>query len=151
MLRDAGINHVYRQVSDSFIYADLVMPSEVEFRKYELPVFIPSDLTEHGISLLPKAPPIEIILKSFHGGTSKHRYIGMDNVKVRESNSLFGGMPIVAEGPYPHTIIRFDWRNPFAHNGVRVMDEVLPESVADWFIDVRKATHTALKLSLIHI
>lgn len=141
VLRKAGIKHAYREVTDKWVLSDLVLPSDVEFKKYDLPTFSPDDMTKKRA----KAPPIEVIVKRYHGGTSKHRYNGMDGAKVRDKHPLYSGMTISSEGAYPSPIVRFDWRNPIRdETGNRVADEILPEDVADWFIDTKKARQTAL-------
>jgi phosphoribosylaminoimidazole-succinocarboxamide synthase len=147
VLKEAGIRHAYRQVSDRWVLADLVMPHPVEFAKYKLPPFVPGDLSPERLRTLPKAPPIEVIVKRYHGGTSKHRYKGMCGAPVRSSHKLYAGMAIEAEGAYPMPLIRFDWRNPIKDDkGDRVPDEILPESLAHLFIDTERAEHTALRL-----
>lgn len=119
VLKQAGINHSYLDVNDKFILSKLIK----------------------------SPPPIEVVVKAFHSGTSKHRYDGMSASVVRNSHPLFAGMKIEPEGAYPSPIVRFDWRNPLlAKDGkTRLADEVLGESQADWFIDVAKAKITALK------
>ena len=143
VIKAAGIDHAYREVGERFVLADLI----------EDP------------------PNIEVVIKEFHGGTSKHRYLGMNGSKVRENHPLYANVPIRDEDAYPHTLVRFDWRNPFWHpdkvrqsrlchpnlpaevfewpdhlkSYVRVADECLPDSMADWFIDTTAARHTALR------
>lgn len=148
VLREGGVKHAYQAVNERWVLADLVMPHSVEFAKYNIPHFVPSDLSVQECKNLPIAPPIEVIVKTMHGGTSKHRYQGMDGALVRESHFLFGKMPIYAEGAYPAPIVRFDWRNPLRNTktGDRIPDEILPEQMANWFIDVRKAEKTARKV-----
>ncbi|MBI4433969.1 hypothetical protein HY632_04280 [Candidatus Uhrbacteria bacterium] len=182
VLRAAGIRHAYREVTDQWVLADLVMPHAVEFRKYGLPAFVPLDLDAAAFAALPKAPPIEIIMKQFLTGTTKHGCIGLSGSRVRASHPFYAGMPITAEGAFPEMIVRFDWRNPLrdqqrgeqvtaqivdALEGAyapehrihelrdhaywqqllpwasRVADQILPDQVADWFIDVAKARRTA--------
>ena len=148
VLQRAGIKHAYEEVllDEGLIISKLVMPADSEFKKYGIVPFVPHDLDAEAISKLPRAPSIEIIVKNTHTGTSKHRYIGMSNSRVRESHPTLRNMVIEAEKPYPKTLVRFDWRNPLNHpdKGIRVADEILPEGVADYFIDVKKARHTAL-------
>lgn len=154
VLSKAGIKHAYRQIGENFVLADLVMPHIVEFRKYGLDRFMPvDDLKLSQIYRLAKGPPIEIIVKRFHGGTSKHRYLGMDNICVRDSHPLYAGMMIKKEDAYPCPIVRFDWRNPIRSLGHvnnlgddRVADEILPEDLADSLIDVKKAKQTAMRV-----
>jgi XTP/dITP diphosphohydrolase len=56
-------------------------------------------------------------------------------------------MRVKADGAYPLTLIRFDWRNPLlAPDGRRVQDEILPEPIADHVIDVARARATALRV-----
>ncbi|MBI2482927.1 hypothetical protein HYV74_01975 [Candidatus Uhrbacteria bacterium] len=182
VLRAVGIRHAYREVTDQWVLADLVMPHAAEFRKYGLPAFVPPDLDTAAIAALPKAPPIEIIVKQFLTGTTKHGCIGLADTRVRESHPFYAGMPITAEGAFPEMVVRFDWRNPLRDqkrgeqvtvqivdaleganatekriNAVRdraywqqllpwasrVADQMLPDQIADWFIDVAKARRTA--------
>ena len=144
VLRQAGVNHAYREVNDRWVLAELVMPHEVEFTKYSLPVFIPEDLTQGQIAALHHAPPVEIIVKTFHGGTSEHRYLHMHGSMVRSSHPLYAGEIIRNKDAYPHSFVRFDWRNPLKNNnGDRIADEILPDEMADWFIDVNRARQTA--------
>lgn len=149
VLKKAGINHAYEAVllDQNLIISKLVVPTDAEFKKYGMPPFVPPDLTPDQIKALPKAPPIETIIKNTHTGTSKHRYLGMDGATVRASHPTLAGSVISNEQPYPTTLVRFDWRNPLLHpeKHTRVADEILPESLADNFIDVKKARHTALR------
>lgn len=118
VLKIADIHHAYQEVNDRFVLAD----------KIENP------------------PPIEVIVKQFHSGTSKHRYYGMNNTQVRKSNPLYYEMKIQNEQAYPKLIVRFDWRNPFQDaNGNKLADEILCEDMADWYIDVKEAKKTALR------
>jgi phosphoribosylaminoimidazole-succinocarboxamide synthase len=96
--------------------------------------------------LVPRPPPIEVVVKAFHSGTSKHRYHGMAKTPVRASHPFYAGRSFTADGGYPAPLVRFDWRNPMWHpeTGARLADEVLADSQADWFIDVERARKTAL-------
>ena len=118
LLKENGINHSYIDYADEFVITHIV-----------------------------KNPNIEIVVKSNHTGTSKHRYFGMHGSTVRESHPYFGGMSIKNMESYPHPIVRFDWRNPFWHPDTHEMlaDEVLCEEQADWYIDVKEAKKTARK------
>jgi len=151
VLKRAGIKHSYQEVllDENLIISQLVMPAQSEFEKYGIVPFVPHDLTPAEIAALPRAPSIEVIVKNTHTGTSKHRYIRMNGAKVRASHPTLRGMPIAAELPYPKTMVRFDWRNPLIHpdKGIRVADEILPENIADYFIDVKRAHHTALRVN----
>lgn len=100
---------------------------------------------EFVITRLVKAPNIEVVVKANHTGTSKHRYFGMNGSKVRESHPYYGGFEITDMNPYPEPIVRFDWRNPFMHpiTKVPLADEVMCDSQADLFIDVKEAKKTA--------
>ena len=56
-------------------------------------------------------------------------------------------MTFEAEGAYPEPFVRFDWRNPLRDSsGKQLADEVLGDTMADWFIDVTKSRQTALRL-----
>jgi non-canonical purine NTP pyrophosphatase (RdgB/HAM1 family) len=147
VLRRAGVRHAYREVGEDLVLAELVLPHAVEFAKYRQPVFVPPDLSADEARRLLRAPPIEVILKCHHTGTSKHRYLGMSGQAVRASHPLFAGLAIEADGAYPLTLVRFDWRNPLLGlDGRRVQDEILPEPIADHFIDVARARVTALRV-----
>jgi len=116
-LREKKINHSYQDFQDGIIVSKYVK----------------------------NAPPIEVIVKAFHSGTSKHRYYQMNKHPIREG-LIHCGTRIEAEQPYPKPIVRFDWRNPLHDaNGKTLADEVLCEEQADWFIDVNVAKKTALK------
>jgi phosphoribosylaminoimidazole-succinocarboxamide synthase len=88
-----------------------------------------------------------VIVKRYHGGTSKHRYRGMHGIRVRPSHPFYGDVQLVDDGAYPEPIVRFDWRNPLRDaSGERVPDEILPEDLANLFIDVKAARRTALRV-----
>lgn len=120
VLQDAGIKHAYNAINDRFVFADLVKDP----------------------------PPIETIVKGFHSGTSKHRYVGMAGTPIRSNHPYFAGQIFGPEGAYPGPIVRFDWRNPLHHptSGVVLADEVLGADQADWYIDTVKARKTALRV-----
>ncbi len=117
VLRRAGIRHAYEFFENGFILSRWIQD----------------------------APNIETIVKAYHTGTSKHRYYGMDKYPVQD-RCLWHGMKIENMGPYPHPIVRFDWRNPMIHpeTGERLSDEILPDEMADWFICTKEARETAL-------
>ncbi len=133
---DAGLKHTYIDVNDRWILSKLVLQPEI---KGQPKPFRPDDLKPEEISKLSIAPPIEVIAKARHTGTSKHRYYGFDTYPTRT------GETIEKEGLYPEPIIRFDWRNPMYHPETheRLADEILPETIADWFIDTDQARQTA--------
>jgi hypothetical protein len=118
-LKAAGIRHAYREINDRWILADLVLPHKVEFDKYGIPPFVPPDLSEGEIEALPKAPPIEIVVKRFLTGTTKHGCLGMAGSTVRSSHSAYEHLPLEGDGALPEMIVRFDWRNPL-HDPVRL-------------------------------
>lgn len=71
----------------------------------------------------------------------------MNECFVRGSHSFYTGMKFENEGPYPQPIVRFDWRNPLHDDkGNRLADEILPDSLADLFINTKAARATALKV-----
>src|SRR5262249_6869420 len=144
VLAAAGIKHAYRQVSERWALADLILqPITARDPK----PFRPADLSAEEIERLAVAPPIEVVLKRMHSGTSKHRYFGMAGHPVRKSHSLYAGSTFAADDAYPQAIVRFDWRNPLKDDKEnRLQDEILPDTVADWFIDTAKARATALKV-----
>jgi len=144
VLRGAGIPHAYRNVNDRWVLADLVLQPSSPLAPAP---FRPSDLTPSELAALPMAPPIEVVIKRMHSGTSKHRYFGMAGSPLRKSHPLVAGFRFDAADAYPPPIVRFDWRNPLHDdNGNRLADEILPEPVADWYIDVSKARDTALRV-----
>jgi phosphoribosylaminoimidazole-succinocarboxamide synthase len=177
-LQNKGIKHAYYYVENNFIIAQLVMPSEVEFKKYGLPVFVPPDLSKERIENLPKAPPIEIIVKRYLTGTTKHQCDGLVGTKVRSSHPFYSNFELKSDGPLPEMLVRFDWRNPLRKEGRgakmllqimdknvdsvpyplrdniinygdRVADVCIPEQIADLFIDVERAKRTAFMTGMI--
>lgn len=151
ILRQGGIPHAYIQVTDKWVLAHLVVPHDSEYAKYDLPAFAPHDLTAAQFAALPRAPPVEVIIKRFHSGTSKHRYKGMQGLQVRPGHPM-AGVAIHDEDAYPQTLVRFDWRNPLTwvdpktDERARVADEILPRPVAEWMIDTGGAEQLALRL-----
>jgi phosphoribosylaminoimidazole-succinocarboxamide synthase len=182
VLQAAGIRHAYRQVTDRWVLADLILPHPVEFRKYGLPPFTPPDLSAAEIARLPLAPPIEIIVKQYLTGTTKHNYVGLEGSRVRAGHPFYAGLFLTGEEALPEMLVRFDWRNPLAVPGRgrraadqvlqglesleadssapepawlgevrarlvswadRTPDQMLPEQLADLFIDVARARRTA--------
>lgn len=138
-LQKSGVKHAYTDFTDSYIVADLLL-SSTESK------FIPSDLSAKQIKKLQVAPPIEVVVKSRHVGTPKHRYYQFENYPLRSDHPAFDGLVIKPDDTYPETIVRFDWRNPMhSKDGQRLADETLSEQMADWFIDVEKAKDTALR------
>jgi phosphoribosylaminoimidazole-succinocarboxamide synthase len=99
--------------------------------------FTPQDIN---VSNLPVFSPIEVIVKKSHVGTPKYRYRDIDKYPTRNCQ-------IIKEaGDYPNIIVRFDWRNPLHdENNKRLADEVMPEEMADWWIDTKQAKNTAKK------
>lgn len=89
VLRHAGIDHAYVDVGeDEFILSRLVR----------------------------EPPPIEVVVKAFHSGTSKHRYYGMGTThKVRSNHPFYAGAGWGPDDGYPGPVVRFDWRNPMWH------------------------------------
>ncbi len=172
ILAKAGIRHAYQEFSKEFILASLIMPHRVEFEKYKTPIFRPADLTQRSIEELPRAPPIEVIAKRYLTGTTKHGCIGMVGSSVRASHKFYADMKLEADGALPEMLIRFDWRNPLTQPGRgqqmanllglevgdvqqrvvaygdRVADTVLPEQIADWYIDVPKSRRTAFMAAI---
>jgi len=196
VLQQHGVSHAYLQVGTSFILSRLVLPCAAEFKQYNCEVFHPPDLSPAQLAQLPRAPPIEVIIKTFHGGTSKLRYKGMHGSSVRPCHAQHQRGCIRDEEPYPSPMVRFDWRNPLDQRhadvkgpdgtaremleqcmetadtfrprmphddstlrkvsealGVildpataRVADEIMPEPLADYFINTAMARQTALNL-----
>jgi phosphoribosylaminoimidazole-succinocarboxamide synthase len=119
VLKDAGVQHAYQEITDRFVLAKLI----------------------------DRPPPIEVVVKAFHSGTSKHRYYGMAGTPIRASHPFYAGKTFDPDGGYPAPLVRFDWRNPMHHpkTGQPLADEVLGDEQANWFIDVAKARVTALR------
>jgi phosphoribosylaminoimidazole-succinocarboxamide synthase len=117
ILEKNGIAHAYKEITDEFILADLVMPHEVEFEKYGIKPFVPPDLSLKKIEKLPRAPPIEIIAKRYLTGTTKHGCVGMAGSVIRKSHQFYNKMILEPNGALPEIIIRFDWRNPLNQEG----------------------------------
>lgn len=151
VLKKAGIQHAYRQINDRFVLAELICQPKT---LHGPTPFVPPDMnaerggsewyTNHPSAI---APPIEVVVKRMHSGTSKHRYFGMSGYPVRIKHPLYEGLTFENDGDYPEPIVRFDWRNPLLDDkGKRLADEILPDSVADWFIDTNEARKTALKV-----
>jgi len=136
ILREAGIQHTYKEITDRWIRSQLVLQPVVQGTPAP---FRPNDLTKEELATLPVAPPIEVVAKTVHSGTPKHRYYAMTE------HTTINGWPIRADKPYPQPFIRFDWRNP-THDlsDNRLADEVLPEPMAKWFINVSEAQKTAM-------
>ncbi len=143
VLRSAGIRHSYIDVNDFWILSTLVLQPVTNSNPKP---FRPDDLSPEQLDQLPIAPPVEVVVKRVHSGTPKHRYYQFDDYGVRASHPQFPGAALQIDGPYPEALVRFDWRNPMVDgNGQRLADEVLPEPMADWFIDVNQAKQTAMK------
>ena len=137
----AGAYHTYRGFNDGLIVSELVMP---ESTGEEINTFVPTDLPTDRRERISKATPIEVVVKRFHTGTPKHRYFGMSGTTARNGIGFGSGQPIKEDQKYPQLVVRFDWRNPMhSPNGERLADEVLPETMANWFIDVESASQTA--------
>lgn len=136
-----GSFHSYNQINDHWVLSDLLLERASVMNPNP---FRPKDMYWEDLRY---APPIEVIIKRFHSGTSKHRYFGMGGTSVRQSHPLYGGHYINSENAYPVPIVRFDWRNPFQDpNGKQLADEILPDSMADFYIDVKEARKTALRV-----
>lgn len=168
VFKDVGVDHAYERVNDRWVLSRLVMPHPAEFARYRQDPFVLRDVPEDVARLVPTAPPVEVIVKDFHGGTSKHGYVGMSGTRVRQGHPLYAGFRVDAEGAYPATVVRFDWRNPIAvcsacgapwpdedvascacgREGAerrRVEDRAMPEDIADLYIDAARARQTALR------
>jgi len=144
VLAQAGIRSEYLQVNDRWALANLVLQPALP--NQPIP-FRPDDISLEEIARLRVAPPIEVIVKRYHSGTSKHRYHGMAGFPVRSDHPLYRDMSYAAEDAYPEPIVRFDWRNPLhSPSGERLADEALADQMAEWFIDTKRARATALRV-----
>ena len=88
------------------------------------------------------APPIEVIVKGRHVGTPKHRYFGMAQWPTRTGGLIGPGTQ------YAEPMVRFDWRNPLRNPDTqqRLADEVMPNELANEFIDVGRARVLAMRV-----
>lgn len=128
LLKSNGINHSYYGYENGRILSKLILEDG----------FDPYDLTQEEKDKLFKFAPIEVVVKTEHVGTPDHRYYGIGNYKTR-----FGSV-ISSKQKYPKPFVRFDWRNPNNdENGNRLCDEVMSESMADYYINVEEARITA--------
>ncbi len=136
-----SVDHAYEEFGDDYIVSKLVLPENTGALAQP---FLPTDLTPDEIDRLPRATPIETVVKRYHTGTPKHRYFGMDGSRRRSGTTRGVGEKIETDKKYPELVVRFDWRNPIVDDeGNRLADEVLPDQMADWFIDTNKAKFTA--------
>lgn len=143
IFQQGGVHHAYQEINDKWILSDLVLQPATLFNTNP---FRPSDLSPEEITKLSIAPPIEVVIKRYHIGTPKHRYFKISDFFLRTNHPRFRGLSIKDESKYPETVIRFDWRNPVQNEkGERLADEVLPDQMADWYIDVTKARETAIR------
>jgi phosphoribosylaminoimidazole-succinocarboxamide synthase len=140
IVKSAGLKHAYRDFTSDYIISDLIVPSGVVTDTD----FFPKDLSTSKYNKLARECPIETIAKRYHTGTPKHRYFNMSNTTAREGNFSGSCLAIKENEKYPELVIRFDWRNPMlGPNGERLADEVLPDQMANWYIDTEKAKFTA--------
>ncbi len=75
---------------------------------------------------------IEAVFKTRFSGSPKHRYKDLPEVPTRTGDTI-----AVNESHPPY--VRFDWRNPPPDE-----DQVLPDGLADRFIDVQAARQTVM-------
>ncbi len=144
VLRDAGIDHAYKAVNDRYVVSKLLVHPACLGGPAP---FIPHDVRPDFFDAALIAPPIEVVVKRYHSGTSKHRYRGMSGHPVRSDHRLYRGMRIRDDDAYPSPIVRFDWRNPLRdRDGKALADEVLGDETADLFINVAEARKTALRV-----
>lgn len=143
LLHKYGIDHSYLKIGKKFVLAKMLIQEPTGI----LPnPFVPDDMTPNEIEHIKRVPPIEVVIKRFHTGTTKHEMYGMINSQIRENHYMFPKMKISADEPYPMPIIRFDWRNPLLDkDGNRLADKALSSDMANFFIDVEKTTFNAKK------
>jgi phosphoribosylaminoimidazole-succinocarboxamide synthase len=147
ILKKNGIQHAYHEfdVENSLIIADLLEEQE--------------------------RPNIEVIIKCFAGGTTVHKYYGITHTPTRRDHLLWPNHTFRKNDSYFGPKIRFDWRNPFWNPELvkqfrkehslsenilewpkefkkecMLQDEVLPEDLANEFINVKEARKTALSV-----
>lgn len=128
----AGLRHCFHLplADQGLLVADLLLePTPEGYR------FAPDDVA---LAHLARIPPIEVIVKAAHVGTPKHRYYNLAAHPTRDGE-------LIADGEaYPAPIVRFDWRNPLTNPaGERLADEPMPDSLADLWIDTRRAADLA--------
>lgn len=135
------VRHAYQKTVGEFIIADLVIPENTG----ELfQPFVPHDLSPEKYAKLRRATPIETVVKRYHTGTPKHRYYGMTGTTARLGHFRGSMQPIKTDEKYPELVVRFDWRNPLQDaRGNRLADEVLPDQMANWYIDVERTRFNA--------
>lgn len=171
VLSAAGVRHAYEDFSEDFVLAKMVVPCQAELDKYGAEPYVPNDITAEEYSALPRAPSIEVVIKRYLTGTTKHGCIGLAGSEIRKSHPFYSGMMLEGDGALPELLVRFDWRNPLRHRkngermadalldrdthdktelwdaviryGERMADTVLPPQLADLIIDVSKARRTA--------
>jgi phosphoribosylaminoimidazole-succinocarboxamide synthase len=85
--------------------------------------------------------PLEVVWKDYFIGTMKHNLLLVDKFPTKYNTNV----PI--EGKMPNSIVRFDWRNPFEHEGKRFKDEAIPDDFAEFWINVSSAKVMAKLLS----
>ena len=128
VLRQLGVDHAYLGMHDDLMIAEFIPDSRPD-------TFHPDDVLEYDDVI----SPLEVVCKDYHVGTPKHRYYQFDQYPTRF------GFPVVKPGTkYRETVVRFDWRNPLHDDkGNRLADEAMPECMANWYIDTKRATRTA--------
>lgn len=140
VLKMHGIPHSYIDVVNGFIISKLLLEEASERNPNP---FRPDDISIMGLKYVPN---IEVIVKRYLTGTTKHQLHGFSGSTVYKGHSLFEGFKIENEEPFPIPIVRFDWRNPLKdENGTRLDDKALPEDLASFFINTKKAKLLALK------
>ena len=137
LLQMNGIDHAYLEATNEFVLAELLIETTTG---YKPDVF----RLENSPCDLKWVPPIEIVIKRFHTGTTKHEMYGMDYSQTRPDHPFYANFPIRADQPYPIPMVRFDWRNPLTDkSGNRLADKALSQEMADFFIDTKQASINA--------
>lgn len=145
VFRLGGVPHAYIHIDHGFVLAHLVMPSPVEFYKYDQVIFSPSDLSKEQIDLIPKCPPVEVVVKKYQTGTLKHQAFALELCKVRDGHPL-AGMTYEEENVLPEPFVRFDYRNPLKDkSGNRMADYTPGDDMMNLLIDTEKAKNLALQ------
>lgn len=80
-----------------------------------------------------KVPPLEIVVKGAMVGSPKHIYHHITQTPTRNKK-------LIADGEMHEPYVRFDWRNPLPQE-----DMTIPLGLANYFIDTKKASQTALR------
>jgi len=139
IVHEAGVKDAYLQVGDQYILADLVLQPVTPEQPRP---FRPN--RDMDWSTLRLAPPIEVVVKIRHTGTSFHRYHEMVCHPLRE---IYGGATAAFEknGLYPEPLVRFDWRNPVWRDDPKTEEQ---RRLANWLFMEEQRTGQMMPLEM---